>query len=72
MAMDATTIDARPVNAASTIDDARAARFNTLSRHMDAHSTIRKQHSGAATDTASSSKKVTMAKANAARGVYCR
>jgi hypothetical protein len=28
MAMDATSVDTRPSNAASTIDDARVARFN--------------------------------------------
>jgi hypothetical protein len=63
-------MDARPANAASTMDDAKAAEFNALPRHMDAHNTTRGQYSGAAIDTAGSSKKVMTAEAKDVRRVY--
>jgi hypothetical protein len=69
MAMDATTVDARPTNAASTMDDAKVAGINALPRHMDAYSTTWGQYSGATTNIASSSKKVTTTKTKAIRGV---
>jgi hypothetical protein len=68
--MDAITVDTKPKNTASTMDDATAAGFNTLPRNMDAHNTTRKRHSGAATDAASSSKKVTTVEVNAVQGVH--
>jgi hypothetical protein len=71
MAMDATTVDAGPTNAASTVDDARAARSNTLLRHMDSHSTTQGQLSGTAIDATCSNKKVTMVEAKAVQGVHC-
>jgi hypothetical protein len=69
--MDATIVDARLTNAASTVDDARVARSNILPRHMDSHSTTRGQLSGTSIDVAGSSKIVMTAKAKAIRGVYC-
>jgi hypothetical protein len=52
------------------MDDAKAAEFNALPRHMDAHNTTRGQYSGAAIDTAGSSKKVMTAEAKDVRRVY--
>lgn len=71
MVIDATTVDARPANAASTLDDAGIAISNILPRYMDSYSTTRGQLSGTATDATGSSKKVTIVEATVVQGVHC-